>query len=77
MERKEVVGAPVVYVDENGNSHNALVTAWHSSSCCNLLFVSSDELRSDNYGRQIERRSSCVDESLQPAHGNYWHWPTN
>jgi len=40
----------------------------------NLAFTSGDESRSDNagYGRQIERRSSCVHMRNQSAHGNYW-----
>lgn len=75
MENRQVIGASVIYVDERGNPHNALVTAWHGPECCNLLFVSSDELRRDDFGRQFERRSSCVHEKRMPAHGNYFVWP--
>jgi hypothetical protein len=77
MENRQEVGAHVVYVDERGESHNALVTVWWGPHCCNLLYVSGDPQRSDGYGRQIERRSSTVDNTLQPAHGNYWHWPND
>jgi hypothetical protein len=75
MENRQTIGANVIYVDERGNPHNALVTHWHSQDCCNLLFISSDEMRCDNFGRQIERRSSCVHQKVMPAHGNYFSWP--
>jgi hypothetical protein len=42
---------------------------------CNLLFVSSDEKKDDCYGRQIERRTSCVHAVSQMAPGFSWSWP--
>ena len=42
---------------------------------CNLVYVSSDAERTDNCGRQMERATSVVHKSKQPAHGMYWCWP--
>lgn len=42
---------------------------------CNLLFVSSEADKTDPYGRQIERATSVVHRSKQPAHGGFWRWP--
>ncbi len=75
MERELEHGTHIIFVDEHGVSRDALVTAWHGESCCNLVFVTGDEKRSDSYGRQIERHSSVVHDANQPAHGMYWHWP--
>ena len=41
----------------------------------NLVYVSKDTAKQDSYGRQIERATSVVHKTLQPAHGNYWVWP--
>ena len=35
----------------------------------NLVFVVGDESKTDSYGRQIERATSCPHESTQTAHG--------
>ena len=85
------VGKTIIFVDEFGKRHNALVTVWWGERCegdqgldgkpfvdepgCNLLYVSRDEKREDAYGRQIERESSVVYSTYQPAHGNYWCHP--
>jgi hypothetical protein len=42
---------------------------------CNLIFVSGDPAKDDTYGRQIERETSVIHRSGQPAPGNYWCWP--
>lgn len=42
---------------------------------CNLVYVSSDQMKKDPYGRQIERATSVVHKSKQPAGGNFWCWP--
>lgn len=42
---------------------------------CNLVFTSKDPERKDSYGRQIERATSVVHKSKQPAHGSFWCWP--
>ncbi len=45
--------------------------------CVNLLWVDPDESRTDPYGRQISRASSCSHgDSQSPKRlGNYWLWP--
>jgi hypothetical protein len=72
-------GKAVTYVDERGISHAAIVTAvWpgeygaDKEPGINLVFVSHDEKKTDDYGRQTERRSSVVHRDAQKAHGNYW-----
>jgi hypothetical protein len=77
-------GDRIVYVDEVGEPHNAIVTCWwkdvdhyrgggkDGEPGCNLVFVSDDDSKRDPYGRQIERRTSVVHREFQPAPGNYW-----
>lgn len=71
-----VVGQVVVYVDEVGVAHQALVTAYwggdRPDGALNLVYVSSDSEKSDPYGRQIERASSVSRESEHTAHGRFW-----
>jgi hypothetical protein len=83
MDRKLEVGSSIIYVDAHAKEHNALVTVvWSAMSGqegepgCNLVFVSGDDSKTDPYGRQIERSTSVVHRSKQPAHGNYWDWPS-
>lgn len=45
-------------------------------TCCNLVWVSTDVKRTDQYGQQLIRESSVVHKGSQPAHGNYWLWPS-
>jgi plastocyanin len=73
------VGDAVIYVDDKGVQHNALVTAvWGNEyegsgkPGLNLVFVSGDEKKDDSYGIQIERQTSVCHKVVQPAHGNYW-----
>lgn len=75
------VGDEVVYHDPKGTPHKALLTAvWGqeetcgSIPCCNVVFVSSDPERQDNYGRQLERETSVVHKTHSSAHGNYWRF---
>lgn len=68
------VGDVVVFCDEKGKDHNALATAVWGEDCINLVFVSSDESRRDQYGRQIQHESSVV--HMHDVHGNYWRLPT-
>lgn len=42
---------------------------------CNLVYVAKDTAKGDPYGRQLERATSVVHKSKQPAHGNFWMWP--
>ena len=76
------VGESVIYVDEHGQPHFALVSAnWGGTSSdlssINILYVSPDETKRDPYGRQIERISSVVPGHLQMAHGRYYLRPQN
>jgi hypothetical protein len=88
MEREYSQDSRIVYVDPLGKPHSALVTVWWTGTQdvptyrsesgepgCNLVYVSGDETKRDPYGRQLERSTSVVHKSKQPAHGNYWCWP--
>lgn len=85
MERKYEVGQNVIYRDQYGGDHPSVVTAWWPDTAhyqpntktpgCNLVFVSTDETKNDPYGRQIERETSVVHRSNQPAPGRFWRWP--
>lgn len=84
MEQQKLeVGSHVVYTDQFAQRHDAIVTAvWGSYATatgpepgCNLVFVSADGAKTDPYGRQIERETSVVHRSNQPAHGRFWDWP--
>jgi hypothetical protein len=82
MSRKLEVGSSVLYFDEFSKEHAAVVTAvWpqmmNGESGCNLVYVSGDETKTDPYGRQIERATSVVHGSSQPASGRYWAWPVS
>ena len=74
------IGDAVIFVDPVGQPRPALVTAvWGQYATpmspapgVNLVIVSEDPFRDDTYGRQIERSTSVVHQSNQPAHGNYW-----
>lgn len=79
-QRRVAVGDAVVYHDESGKPHNALVNvAWTPPApgklpLVNLLFISGDESRQDSYGRQFERASSVSHASAWNAHGRYWRF---
>ena len=88
MERNYVIGAPIMWIDEHGVPHHALVTQWWTGNQeireyrsengepgCNLVLVSSDETKKDQYGRQIEHKTSVVHKTKQSAHGWLWCWP--
>ena len=74
-QRKPQLGEVVVFVDPVGLAHPALVTATWGEKSVNVVFVSMDANKSDTFGRQIERNTSCLHQSLQSAHGNYWRYP--
>ena len=79
------VGDHVIYVDAHGQERNALVTiVWagiptyvseSGEPGCNVVIVADDAAKDDPYGRQIERWTSVVHKTKQPAHGNYWKRP--
>ncbi len=66
---KVKIGDSVKFIDAMRNKHHALVTAVWSEHCINLVFVSEDENRTDQYGRQIERHTSVIHISQQTGEG--------
>lgn len=81
MERELKVGMAVKVVDEVGGLHDGLVTnSWGDKTvadgvagpCINVLFVTSSTDKSDPYGNQIERLSSCSHKLSTSAPGRYW-----
>lgn len=74
-EKQEVhVGDVVVWHEADGKACNAIVTAVWSQVCINLVITSPDESKTDQYGRQIERRTSCSYKSQMHVHGWYWRF---
>lgn len=72
------VGDVVVYTDEVGVEHDALVTVYFGGErpdgALNLMYVSGDASKSDSYGRQIERASSVSRQNENTtAHGRFWN----
>jgi hypothetical protein len=72
--RKPQFGEAVVYVDPVGVAHPALITQPWGDTCVNLVFVSKDDAKHDSYGRQLERSTSLMHQSVVPVHGNYWRF---
>lgn len=72
--RTAVVGQLVKWHDSKGNEHDALVTAVWGATCINLVVVSKDESKTDQYGRQIERNTSSSHGSVNKVHGFYWRF---
>ena len=76
------IGEAIIFVDSVGREYDALVTAVHEgmagkladSPGVNVVYVSGDESRTDSYGRQVERATSVVHESAQPASGMFWRF---
>ena len=75
MDRTPKIGEPVVWHESDGTPVNAIVTAVWGPKCINVVVVSPDENKQDNYGRQIERRTSCSHKTLTGVHGFYWRFP--
>lgn len=84
MKRTIKDGDHVKVVDEYGVLHDGLVTnSWGSADtedgqpgpCINVLFVSQDPSKRDQYGEQIERLSSCSHKLSTEAPGRHWYWP--
>ena len=71
-ELHEVIGQHVIYTDEVAVDHDALVTAVWGPRCVNVLYVSENMDKKDQYGRQIERPSSVTHVSGTTAHGRYY-----
>ena len=84
MERSIKNGDHVKVADEFGVMHDGLVTnSWGSAATpdgkpgptINVLYVTSDASKRDQYGDQIERLSSCGHKLNTAAPGRFWHWP--
>ena len=73
-ERLAEVGGVVIWHDPVGKAYKALVTAVWTKTCINVVIVSGDESKTDPYGRQIERQTSCTHGSVQKVHGFYWRF---
>ena len=71
---KPQLGQAVIWTDASGNDFPALITAVWSETCINVVFVSGDEKRRDDYGRQVERATSCQHVSESNVHGFYWRF---
>lgn len=68
------IGDSVVFTDPVAQEHQALVTAvWGDNNpAINIVFVSDDANRTDQYGRQLEHHTSVVHRTMQSAHGMFW-----
>lgn len=75
------IGDYVVFADPYGVEHDALITqVWdnggdsetYPNPGVNLVYVSGDESKHDQYGQQIERTTSVVHRTSQSAHGMFW-----
>lgn len=73
-ERTVEVSQTVVWHEPDATAFNALVTAVWTPTCINVVIVSGDTGKTDPYGRQIERRTSCTHKSKTAVHGNYWRF---
>jgi len=72
--KQPVPGDVLVWHDPKGVPHNALRTVnW--GTCINLVLVSGDENKKDQYGRQIEHQTSISHVSQNKTHGFNWRWP--
>lgn len=74
-QRTPRVGEPLIWTDAVGVDHDALATAVWTPTCINVVIVSSDESKTDQYGRQIERHTSQTHKSVNNVHGYYWRFP--
>lgn len=72
--RTPKVGEAIKWHDPQGIEHDALVTAVWSPTCINVVVVSKDESKGDQYGRQIERHTSQTHASSNRVHGYYWRF---
>ena len=66
------VGNVVKYVDHSAIEHKALVTAVWSEVCINLVYVSKNQEKNDQYGRQIERDATSVPKKYEGCAPGYW-----
>lgn len=83
MERTIEIGQHIKVVDEVGNLHDGLVTeCWGQTvlkdgyrPTINVVFLSADAAKRDQYGRQSEHLSSCQHKTMTTAPGRFWYFP--
>lgn len=84
MSRTLKNGDHIKVVDEHGVLHDGLVTnswgdqvveAGKAGPTINVLFVTADASKRDQYGDQIERLSSTSHKLNSHAPGRYWYFP--
>ena len=85
--RQPKVRDAVIFFNEYSVECPALLEAVHGevggneeagwwTPCVNLVFITPDESKTDDYGRQKEHRSSCSHVSNQKERaGHYWCFP--
>lgn len=73
-QRTPELGQSVIWHEPNGAPRTALVTTVWGPTMVNLAFISGDENKTDPYGRQIERETSCQHVSQVSVHGRYWRF---
>lgn len=69
------VGDSVIYTDPVRVDHSAIVTTVWSADCVNVVYVSADEAKQDQYGRQIERETSVGRYSEANCYGRCFRDP--
>lgn len=68
-------GQHVVWRDEYGKPHDALITAVHGTGetpSINVVVVNLDDGQTDTYGQKIQRETSVPHRVNQSAHGRWW-----
>jgi hypothetical protein len=69
------IGEVVVWHDEHGLPHDALITNVHGEGdtpSINVVVVNDDKAQTDTYGRKIQRETSVVHKVNQYANGRWW-----
>jgi len=83
MKRTLSKGMTVKVVNEVGKLFDGLVTNnWGNTEVedgkagptINVLYVTDDDTKTDPYGNQIERLSSCSHKLNSSAPGRYWYF---
>lgn len=72
------IGKPILFADPWGVEHMAFITYCFSVGkddfpmCVNLVYVSKDGAKTDQYGRQVERYTSVMRRGEFSAHGMWF-----
>ena len=65
-------GTPVIYTDLRGVDHHALVTRVWNPEMIDLVYVTNDERRTDQYGQQLQREKAVWLKAQRNAFVNFW-----